>query len=546
MLKLVLFVAYAICVVFVVSTTGICRGQNEIYDTCPPVCPPQTCEAIGKTYYCPLIPVNKTAIAGYCKPACRCKPGYYRNLINQCISKNDCLKCTGPHEYFSCGVACDNVCATIKEQNQTNCPIINKTCNKKCYCEEGYARNANNTCIPIDQCEEACTTTTTTVAPTENDDVQDQLVQGNVDFTVNFLYELIQKNPLTSVVMSPFSVLIPLAELALYTEAGNSYSQLMNVLNLKSKDAIRSVFPQLITSLKAQQEAILDLAAKIYVNENFQLTENFANDTRDVFGAEAENIDFSQPEQAADTINAWVEEETRGLIKDLVAPSMFSAYTRLVLTNVIYFLGNWEQQFNPNDTNSDDFHISNNQTLQVPMMFQKGVFNYAESEDLNCKILEIPYKGGNFSYVAFLPNDIEGYNALAEKLRDTNVFNAALDSLEEKLCYLYIPRHEISTNINLVEVLQAVNVTDIFDTSKADLRGILTNNEQLGVSAAIQKAIIKFDETGTEAAAANALVVGTTSVSQPQTIYTFKVDHPIIYFLLLEKNPLFCGVYAGN
>ena len=62
------------------------------------------------------------------------------------------VKCPGPNEFFDCGGACDNVCATLQEQNQTNCPIINIQCNSMCYCEKGYARNDKNICIPIDQC----------------------------------------------------------------------------------------------------------------------------------------------------------------------------------------------------------------------------------------------------------------------------------------------------------------------------------------------------------------------------------------------------------
>nr|QZP43462.1 zonadhesin-like protein 1 [Pseudoips prasinana] len=122
-----------------------CNGPHEYYDSCAPTCPPQTCESIGKVYHCPRAPQ-------VCKGACRCEKGYFRNKIGDCISKANCLKCKGPHEYFSCGGACDNVCATLSEQNQSNCPIINIKCNPMCYCEEGYARDDSNTCIPIDQC----------------------------------------------------------------------------------------------------------------------------------------------------------------------------------------------------------------------------------------------------------------------------------------------------------------------------------------------------------------------------------------------------------
>nr|XP_034824830.1 zonadhesin-like [Maniola hyperantus] len=121
-----------------------CFGQNEIRG-CGLNCPPQTCESIGREYRCP--PQTKE-----CRIECRCKEGFFRNKVGECISKEDCLNCTGPNEYFSCGGACDNVCATLANQSQTNCPIVNVVCNPKCYCEEGYARDSNNTCVLISEC----------------------------------------------------------------------------------------------------------------------------------------------------------------------------------------------------------------------------------------------------------------------------------------------------------------------------------------------------------------------------------------------------------
>jgi hypothetical protein len=61
-------------------------------------------------------------------------------------------KCSKPNEFYSCGGACDNECKTLGKQNRTSCPIVNITCNKKCYCEDGYARDAKGNCIPVDQC----------------------------------------------------------------------------------------------------------------------------------------------------------------------------------------------------------------------------------------------------------------------------------------------------------------------------------------------------------------------------------------------------------
>ncbi|XP_059048366.1 zonadhesin-like [Achroia grisella] len=125
-----------------------CNKPFEQYFDSPRPCPPLTCDAItGKGYDCSTEP-------GPSEDPCICYKGYYRNKIRECILKEDCFKCTGPHEYFSCGGACDNVCATLSTQNQTNCPIVNVKCNEMCYCEEGYARNDNNICIPIEDCRQ--------------------------------------------------------------------------------------------------------------------------------------------------------------------------------------------------------------------------------------------------------------------------------------------------------------------------------------------------------------------------------------------------------
>lgn len=47
-----------------------------------------------------------------------------------------------------------------------------------------------------------------------------------------------------------------------------------------------------------------------------------------------------------------------------------------------------------------------------------------------------------------------------------------------------------------------MGISEIFDSSKADLSGLLESKEQISVSDVIHKAFIEVDEAGTEAAAA--------------------------------------------
>jgi serpin B len=74
-------------------------------------------------------------------------------------------------------------------------------------------------------------------------------------------------------------------------------------------------------------------------------------------------VDFkTAPEAARLTINQWVEQKTEDKIKDLLPPGSVNSDTRLVLTNAIYFKGDWQTQFDKAATKDEDFHFSAAQT----------------------------------------------------------------------------------------------------------------------------------------------------------------------------------------
>ncbi len=54
------------------------------------------------------------------------------------------------------------------------------------------------------------------------------------------------------------------------------------------------------------------------------------------------NLDFMEnPEGSRETINQWVEGKTRNRIRDLLPAGSIDSATALVITNAIYFKGNW-------------------------------------------------------------------------------------------------------------------------------------------------------------------------------------------------------------
>ena len=91
------------------------------------------------------------------------------------------------------------------------------------------------------------------------------------------------------------------------------------------------------------------------------------------YGGKLQEVDFvAATEKARQTINAWVEKQTNDKIKDLIGQGVLDAATRLVLTNAIYFKGNWASQFKQDQTRDEPFTLLDGGKVQVPMMNQEG------------------------------------------------------------------------------------------------------------------------------------------------------------------------------
>ncbi len=240
------------------------------------------------------------------------------------------------------------------------------------------------------------------------------------------------------------------------------------------------------------------------------------------YGAGMNAVDFkTQTEAARLAINAWVAERTRDRIEELLPRDSIDTLTRAVLVNAIYFKANWVYQFNPDMTESAPFHLLDGSTVDVPMMHGGGT-TYGAGD--GWQAAQLAYHGGP-SMLVVVPD--EGRFAEIEDLLDAEF----LAQIESKLgtydLDLRLPRWETDNRLDLIPPLRSLGVDLLFDPNAADLSGI-ADVEQLYVSDVIHQANITVDEQGTEAAAATAAVVGTTSAPPPANL---TVDQPFIYLI---------------
>jgi len=65
--------------------------------------------------------------------------------------------------------------------------------------------------------------------------------------------------------------------------------------------------------------------------------------------------------------------------------------TALILANAVYFKGKWANEFDPKATMNRPFHINSDIVMDVPTMFRKGSYKYADLPKYDAKCIELPY-----------------------------------------------------------------------------------------------------------------------------------------------------------
>ncbi len=272
----------------------------------------------------------------------------------------------------------------------------------------------------------------------------------------------------------------------------------------------------------------LVVANALWGQQGYPFSPEFIQLVKSSYAAGLNSVDFRQSEQARNTINTWVADQTHDKIKDLIAKGFLQPDTRLVLTNAIYFKSNWATKFQETATRKEPFHRTTDQSNDVPMMHQIHNFGYTETADL--QLLELPYMEEDLSMVVLLPRTVDGLKDLEKNLTAENLRQWFKEAKPE-LVQVTLPKFTFSDEMELARILRAMGMTDAFDPVKADFSG-MSSAERLFISAVIHKAFVAVDEDGTEAAAATAVGVRATAMMRrPDEPKIFKADHPFVFLI---------------
>jgi serpin B len=362
-----------------------------------------------------------------------------------------------------------------------------------------------------------------------------EVVDANNQFAFELYSELDKTSQGKNVFYSPYSISSALA-MTYEGAKGQTADEMKNVFHFPESSILRPNFAAIYNNInRHDKEYELKTGNALWVQQDYPFLEDYLNTTEKYYAGKAANLDFvREKEKSRQIINSFIEEQTNNKIKDLIPKEFLNPFTRLVLTNAIYFKGTWQWEFDESDTRESDFKISLGNTVKVPMMYMKNdkaEFNYADLGEL--QILELPYKGDDISMLIILPNEtLKDVELSSDKL---NEYKSQMQ--ETKLDGIYLPKFEFDTKYFLEDTLKAMGMPIAFSPA-ADFSG-MTGRKDLYIAYVIHQAYVKVDEKGTEAAAATAVIMKT--FVGPRKI--FEADHPFI-FIIQEKetgNILFMG-----
>jgi len=357
-----------------------------------------------------------------------------------------------------------------------------------------------------------------------------ELVQGNSAFAFD-LYHLLRQDQ-DNLFYSPYSISLALA----MTYAGartETAEQMAQALHFSlDQDRLHPAFNALDALLASRGQGAqgkdgqgfrLHIANALWGQQDYTFRPAFLDLLAEHYGAGLRLLDFRQTEQARQTINQWVAEQTEDRIQDLLPKGSLNSLTRLVLTNAIYFNAAWEHPFEIEFTQDGAFHLLDGSVITVPMMRQGEYLYYTEGEDYQA--IELPYDGGELSMVILLPQS--GRFAAFEERMDIARVQAILSEMQQDLVALTMPRFKVESGMSLADALSALGMTTAFK-GDADFSGMADTRDLLFIGDVVHKAFVTVDEAGTEAAAATAVRM---AGGAPRDPYQMTIDRPFIFLI---------------
>lgn len=361
------------------------------------------------------------------------------------------------------------------------------------------------------------------------------------------LYEVLARTE-GNLVFSPYSAAVALA-MTRAGATGETLDQMSAVLHADEAgdlDAGLNAIDQALATRPGEYKWVdktvsLELATanQLWGQVEYPFHDAFLDKLAANYGAGMRLVDYIKAtEDARKAINAWVSDQTKERIPELIPGGVLNSDTRLVLTNAIYLNAPWMHRFNKDSTAPGPFTRLDGSTVEAQLMRLSEELRYARGSSYQA--VELPYVDGSLSMLVIVPESGEFEDF--QSGFDADTLETIVGDLKTAQVKLAFPRFEYRTQASLKDALKEMGMPIAFEPGQADFSGMSPDGKNLFIQDVIHEAFIAVDEDGSEAAAATAVVVGRTSA--PIDVVELTVDRPFLY--AIRDNETGATLFLGR
>jgi serpin B len=334
------------------------------------------------------------------------------------------------------------------------------------------------------------------------------------------LYDCETANEKGNVVISPMSIGTTMA-MATTGACRATRRQLLSALHLDEiPDPQASVVTlvDLLTRRDGRDGIELSLGHAMWAANFAKFNEPFLSSLSRSYRAPLYRADLAgDPATSQAAADRWIAAQTRDRIRHLELS--LDDQSALVLTDALYFKGEWQSRFDSAETREGEFKTGTGRSI-VPMMHRSGIFQWSRFNGGHA--LKLPYLGG-LAMIILLPDAIDGVSKIDPRVVAGG--EAITQPWTEVRMDVRVPRWTVDSHFVLNDALQKMGVKSAFDPLTADFCAM---GQAVFIKQVVSATHVEVDEQGAEASAATAVTFEYTSRDDP---VTFWVDHPFAFVI---------------
>ena len=341
-------------------------------------------------------------------------------------------------------------------------------------------------------------------------------------------------------VCSPLNLYMALSMLAAVTD-GETRQQILDALGAESPDALQKQTAQLWTENSWDDGLVTStLANSIWLRNGYSYNEETLQTLGEDYYASAFSGEMGS-DAYDNMLRDWINEHTGNLLTEQANGLKLDPNTVIALVSAIYYRAPWSDSFYDGATTQDVFHAPDGDVT----------VDFMHSSDSNTV-----YYGNGFSALGlslqnsgrmWLLKPDEGVDA-AELLQNKDALGLLLangnwSQTQRAIVNLSLPKFDVSSDLDLLDTLAQLGMTDVLDGTKSDFTPLTTANDSLELTQAKHAARVKIDEDGCEAAAYTVLAPEATAMMGPEDEIDFTLDEPFVFAITgIDGLPLFVGL----